>query len=93
MTLSQLRGRIDALDRQILRLLNRRAQLALSIGRLKRRRGLPVFDSRREAMLLRRLQQTPPGPLTPASIGRIFRQILRHSRRLQSAVKPGRRSR
>ena len=37
--LSSLRVRIDAVDRELLQLLNRRASLALDVGELKKREG------------------------------------------------------
>ncbi len=85
MSLPSLRKRIDRLDRQILQLLNQRAALALRVGRLKRARGLPVFDGRREAMVLRQAGRTNRGPLSHAAIQQIFRDILRHSRQLEAA--------
>ena len=49
MDLTALRRQIDRLDRQILELLNRRAGLALLIGREKRRQGRTIHDPEREA--------------------------------------------
>ena len=82
-TLGRLRERIDRVDLQLLRLLNRRAAAAVRIGQLKRKEGLPVYDGRREERLLRRLLRSNQGPLPSASVRGIFRQILRHSRQLQ----------
>lgn len=78
-----LRKRIDAVDRQILRLLNRRARLVLRVGQIKRRGKLPVVDSRREKAVLERVTRAQTGPLPDASVRRIFREILRCNRRLQ----------
>ena len=95
MSLRRLRTQIDRVDRQLLRLLNRRAQLALRVGRIKRQRGLPVFDGRREQAVLRRLVKANRGPLSAASIRMIFAEILRQSRRLEAAAvaRPRRRGR
>ncbi|MBI3333138.1 MAG: chorismate mutase [Candidatus Omnitrophica bacterium] len=89
MTLNQLRKRIDRIDRDVLRLLNQRAALALRIGEFKKKRGLPVFDGRREEEVLRRLMRASCGPLPPSASHEIFRVILRLSRRLQ-VLKSGR---
>ena len=89
MNLPSLRKQIDRLDRQLLRLLNRRAALALRVGRLKRRQGLAVFDGRREQTILRQVGRANHGPLTHGSIERVFREILRQSRQLErSTQKP-----
>ncbi|MBI1953096.1 MAG: chorismate mutase [Candidatus Omnitrophica bacterium] len=83
MTLPQLRKRIDAVDREILSLLNRRATLAQRVGRIKERLGRPIFDGRREQEVLRRLARLNAGPLPPGAIGKIFREVLRASRALE----------
>lgn len=83
MNLDQWRKRIDRIDQALLKLLNRRATAALQIGRLKKNRGLPVFDGRREEKVLQRLVRTNHGPLQASSIRQIFRRILGESRRLQ----------
>jgi chorismate mutase/prephenate dehydratase len=38
-----LRDRIDALDRELLSLLNRRMQVVVEVGELKKHEGSPVF--------------------------------------------------
>ena len=86
-SLPSLRKRIDRLDLQLLRLLNRRAQLALRVGRIKRQRRQPVFDPRRERVLLRQIVQANQGPLPKGSIHALFRIILRQSRKLQASTK------
>ena len=83
-TLNRLRRQIDRIDQSLLRLLNRRATLAVRIGNLKRKQGLPVFDSRREKQVLGRLKRTNGGPLPAGSIRRIFHQILACNRKLES---------
>ena len=86
-SLPSLRKRIDRLDLELLRLLNRRAQLALRVGRIKRQRRQPVFDPRRERVLLRQIVMANRGPLPKESIRAIFRMILRQSRKLQASTK------
>lgn len=50
--LSEARGQIDAVDRELLALLTRRTELARRAGRAKAELGLPVRDPEREAALL-----------------------------------------
>ena len=83
MTLSQLRRRIDRIDEKLLRLLNQRAAAALQIGRIKKKRRLPVYDGRREQQVLLRLTRRNGGSLPAASVKAIFREILRRNRGLQ----------
>jgi len=46
------RNQIDALDRDLLALLNRRAALALQVGELKKREGSVAFRPEREAQVI-----------------------------------------
>ena len=74
--LQDLRREIDALDRRIVRLLNRRATVAVRIGREKRRAGLPVRDLAREAEVLRRVQSRNRGPLRNRALAAVYRRII-----------------
>ena len=51
-TLSNLRVQIDALDLELLALLNRRAGLAHEVGELKKGEGSVVFRPEREAQVI-----------------------------------------
>ena len=85
-TLEQLRQHIDRIDAQVLRLLNRRAGLAMRVGRLKQRDGLRLFDPKREAAILRHLTHVNTGPLSAAAVRVIYREILRQVRRVERSV-------
>ncbi len=50
--LTPLREQIDALDEQILDLLNRRARVALEVGEIKKLTNAPIFRPEREAQVL-----------------------------------------
>ena len=84
--LSVVRGRIDRVDLQLLRLVNQRAALALLIGRIKKRRRWPVFDAEREAFVLRHIMRANRGPLSAGAVQRIFHAVLRECRRRERAV-------
>jgi len=77
------RDRIDEIDTGILRLLSRRARLALELGKLKRTYRLPYRIPQRERAVLERLALVNRGPLNNRSIERLFRVIMRETRRLQ----------
>ena len=77
------RRRIDAIDEQLMRLLNSRSACAVEIGRLKRGLGLPVYSPEREAAILERVMRDNPGPLTPTAVRRVFERIIDESRRLE----------
>ncbi|MDD5199405.1 MAG: chorismate mutase [Terrimicrobiaceae bacterium] len=84
--LSEIREKIDAIDLQLLRLLNERATLALEIGRIKSRDGLPIYAPDREIALLRGLVEKSEGPLSPAAIRAIYREIMSAALALEKNV-------
>ena len=86
MTLEGWRSHIDRIDTHILRLLNRRAKLAIRVGALKKRQGLRCFDPKREHEILRYLTHTNPGPLSATAVRAIYREILRQVRSLERSV-------
>lgn len=84
MELEERRHEIDAIDSEILTLLNRRAAIAKEIGILKTRAGLPLVDWLRESEIIQRLmQQNDETDLEDAAVGRIYERILTESRLLQ----------
>lgn len=55
--LSELRGEVAALDKQILQLIAERLEVTRSIGEIKQKRGLPIRDFRVEVEVLRRARE------------------------------------
>ncbi len=82
-----LRARIDAVDRDLLALLNRRARLAQQVGELKKRDGTPVFRPEREAQVIDGLKAANTGPLLAASVAPIWREIMSACRALERAMR------
>jgi chorismate mutase len=83
MNIEYWRSEIDEIDRELLRLLNRRARLAMKVGALKSEAGLPCCDPERERLVLGRVQQANPGPLDHGAVAKVFRRIIRESRRVE----------
>lgn len=71
--LQRHRARIDAIDGEILKLVNERARHAQAIGALK---NGPVYRPEREAQVLRRIKESNPGPLSDETAARLFREIM-----------------
>ncbi len=74
--LAGLRQQIDALDRQLLDMLNQRAHLAEQVGDIKRAEGSPFFRPDRVAQVLEKIQQLNPGPLKNTHVAAIWREIM-----------------
>jgi prephenate dehydrogenase len=82
--LKETREHIDALDREIVSLLARRAQLSQRAAKAKARLGAPVLDSAREAEVFAARRAWAKGTgLDEEGVDEIFRAIVRLSRRLQ----------
>lgn len=82
-----LREQIDALDHQLLELVNRRAGLARRIGALKG--GTPVYRPEREAQILRRASERNPGPLPTERVTGIFREVISACRGMEQQIRAG----
>jgi chorismate mutase/prephenate dehydratase len=84
--LKPLRGQIDAIDAQILDLLNQRARVAQEVGHVKAETRAPVFRPEREAQVLRGVAERNPGPLNSHDVQTIFREIMSACRSLEKRV-------
>ena len=79
--LSRVRDEIDELDRLIVELLNRRAELGRSAGRAKALAGRrAVHDPAREREVLLRVAMVNGGPLSQADLLSIYRRIVSATR-------------
>ncbi len=76
MSLDELRKRIDALDEQILKLLNERVRCAAEIGRIKRENGGQIYVASREKEVFRKLETLNEGPLDAPAIKAIYREVM-----------------
>jgi chorismate mutase len=82
-TIDDYRQEIDRIDRELLRIFNERAALALHIGEIKKERGLPVYDPEREKRIFEAMTVANPGPLESDAIIRLFERVIDESRRLE----------
>ena len=84
MTIEDWRAEIDKIDDELLRLLNARAEVAVRVGESKRVAGLSVCDRAREREVIERAGRDNRGPLDGEAVARLFRAVIRESRRLQN---------
>jgi chorismate mutase-like protein len=85
-TIANWRDRIDEVDTELLRLLNKRAELAIEIGALKRSTEAPLWDPQRERQVLLRARRANSGPLDEEAVARIFQCIMDESRRAEELL-------
>src|SRR5574343_1243531 len=76
--LAGVRADIDRIDGELLDLLNQRARCAQKVGEIKAEHGEGghIYRPEREAQVLRRLQDTNPGPLPGESLPFFFREVM-----------------
>jgi chorismate mutase/prephenate dehydratase len=77
MALDEFRKKIDALDEEIVRLLNERTDAAAEIGKVKQKTASDVYVPAREKAVLDRVcALSKNGPLTDKNIRAIYREIM-----------------
>ena len=86
-TLADLRIQIDALDSQLLQLLNQRAQVAEKVGEVKKRDGTPFFRPDRVAQVIEKIQQANTGPLKNEHVAAVWREIMSACLALEAPVR------
>ncbi len=86
-SLANLRGEIDRIDKELVTLLNRRAEMSLQIGTVKQKQGLEVWSPAREEEVVNRALTTSRGPMPPETLRLIFRELLSSSRSLQRPLR------
>jgi len=76
--LSELRDKIDAIDQQILQLINERAMCAIEVARTKMAEGEQgtFYRPDRESLVLRRIEALNRGPLSNETAMRFFRELM-----------------
>ncbi len=87
MSLKNLRGQIDHLDKEIIRLLNRRAEVSLRIGETKRKNGLSIYSPEREREVLKKLALSNRGPLSSKALEAIYCEIMSSSLALERPLR------
>lgn len=83
MDIADWRKRIDEIDRQLVEILNRRAQAAQEIGRLKRKTDMPIYEPDRERLVLTQVQAANCGPLEGRHLIQIYERIMDVMRNIQ----------
>ncbi len=87
MNLDDIRNQIDSIDKDLLDLLSRRADLVHEVGVVKKRDGLQIYAPEREEALLRKLIAQNAGRLPEKSIRAIYREIMSAALALEDDLK------
>jgi chorismate mutase len=74
--ITELRDKIDDYDRELVEILNRRADLALQIRKLKQESSLQLYDPGREEQIFKKVTSINNGPLFDDDLRAIYEVIL-----------------
>ncbi|WKA59835.1 bifunctional 3-deoxy-7-phosphoheptulonate synthase/chorismate mutase [Planococcus shenhongbingii] len=81
--LEQLREKVDAVNLQILSLINERATVIQEIGKIKEKQGVNRYDPLRERHMLNLLKENNNGPLAQKTVDHIFKEIFKSALDMQ----------
>jgi len=87
MSLEEHRGAIDAIDEQIVALLNERIGHVLSIGKIKLQEGGSIYAPHREKAVFERVCRLNNGQLPNESLRAVYREIMSAAIALEKPVK------
>jgi chorismate mutase/prephenate dehydratase len=85
--LAALRSQIDRIDRELVGLMNERAEVARQIGHIKKSSGQATYDPAREEVVLERVAAANPGPLSAESLKAIYRELISGSRAIEQPLR------
>jgi chorismate mutase/prephenate dehydratase len=85
--LEGLRVSIDAVDEEMVRLLDERARLARRVGEIKHAEGLEIYVPARERKVLDRISLLSRGDFPKAGLEAVFREIISASISLETPLK------
>jgi chorismate mutase / prephenate dehydratase len=85
--MGEIRLRIDEVDEEIVRLLDRRAWLARRIGEIKHQNGLAAYAPARERAVLDRVDALSEGEFPKRGLQAVFREIISSSISLEGRLK------
>jgi len=85
--LDTLRDRIDRIDAEILKSLNKRAKVVLDVARFKRNKKEKFYVPNREQKIVDRLKSLNKGPFPDSALRPVFREIMSASLSLEEPLK------
>lgn len=85
--LTQFRHQIDAIDDEILDLLNKRAKVVIEVGKAKAGSNKEFYVPSREQAIYQRLTANNPGPFPSDAIRKVFREIISASLAMEQPMK------
>ena len=88
-SLDSLRSQIDALDAQIVELLNARANVVVGIGQIKQQSKEPIYAPDREKAVFEKVRSLNKGPLPDRCLEAVYRELMSGSFALEKPLRIG----
>ncbi|MBI5155038.1 prephenate dehydratase [Candidatus Poribacteria bacterium] len=85
--LDRFRQEIDEIDRELVNLLDRRARIALEVGRAKAGEGRPTYDPGRQRAVLERAHARSEGAFPREGLDHVLREVLSACLNLQKPLR------
>lgn len=85
--LEHLRQSIDACDRELVAILNKRSKVAAEIGRIKAEKGGTIYDPSREEIVYEKVSGLNAGPLPDSALRAIYREIISSAKALEGPTR------
>ncbi|NLF32866.1 MAG: chorismate mutase, partial [Planctomycetes bacterium] len=86
-SLAALRAEIDAIDAELVELLNRRAGVVVRVGAAKQQTGTAIYAPDREHEVLQRVRAQNRGPLPDRTLTAIWREMMSGSFALERPLR------
>jgi chorismate mutase-like protein len=84
--INDLRNKIDALDEEIVNLLNKRTEIVLEIGKLKSKSDSSIYVPHREQEIIKRLTNLNKGPFPNDGLAHVYNEIMSACRSLEKPI-------
>jgi len=81
--LKRLRDELDLVNAELLALINKRGEIAVEIGEVKRAQGIDRYDPVRERQMLESIAASNHGPFETGRLQHVFKEIFKASLELQ----------
>lgn len=86
MDISDIRKRIDEIDKQLVEMINERANCAIEIGKMKNQGAKSIFAPEREVQVMGGVLRNNKGPLSDATMAAVFREVISACRALEKPI-------
>ena len=85
--ISGWRTLIDEIDEKLLNLVNKRAEYAIEIGKIKARDNIEICDPEREKNLISRIHKLNKGPFSNNAVQHFFEALIQETKKLEVVEK------